>query len=127
AVGGRVYKTSANNSKTFKAMKKLADQDPAIKERVEFFLNRTVTEFYDLRTDPDAKNNLAGSKKYQAQQQQMEALMQKHMEEYNDPMLELFVKRDDNDFLVDRTADIQLEAKKLKKEHRLRSGGKKGH
>ncbi|MGF1761073.1 sulfatase [Photobacterium sagamiensis] len=127
AVGGRVYKTSANNSKAFKAMKKLADQDPAIKERVDFFLNRTVTEFYDLRTDPDAKKNLADNDKYQSPQKLMEDIMLKHMEDFNDPMLELFAKRKDTDFLVSRTAELQIEARKKKKVHRQLSGGKKSH
>ncbi|PSW16608.1 sulfatase [Photobacterium rosenbergii] len=127
AVGGRVYKTSANNSGTFKAMKKLADENPEIKERVEFFLNRTVTEFYDLRKDPDAKVNLADKKEFKEQQMKMVELMRQHMEQYNDPMLELLLKRDDNDFLVSRTAELQMETRERKKIHRQLSGGKKGH
>ncbi|MGF1735981.1 sulfatase family protein [Photobacterium satsumensis] len=124
AVGGRVYKTSANNSSTFKAMKKLASEDPEIKERVDFFLNRTVTEIYDLRTDPDAKTNLAGKKEFKEHQMKMAELMRQHMEQYNDPMLDLFLKRDDNDYLVSRTAEMQQEARQKKKIHRQLSGGK---
>ncbi|MCG7586869.1 sulfatase [Photobacterium sp. OFAV2-7] len=125
AVGGRMYKTSANNSKTFAAMKEAAKKDPAIKERVEFFLNRTVTELYDLRNDPDATINLADNPKYQTQQKQMENLMLKQFREFDDPMLELFTKRSDTEYLINRTAEIQVEAKRLKTIHRERRLAKK--
>ncbi|AJR05254.1 sulfatase [Photobacterium gaetbulicola] len=124
AVGGRVYKTSANNSDTFKAMKKLASDNPEIKERVDFFLNRTVTELYDLRTDPDATNNLAGKSEFKEQQMKIAEMMRQHMEQYHDPLLELFQKREDNDFLVSRTAELQAETRQRKKIHRQLSGGK---
>ena len=55
----------------------------------------------------------------------MEDLMLKQFQDFNDPMLELFINRKDKDFLVSRTAEIQIEAKRLKTIHRERRLAKK--
>ncbi|MCW8329082.1 hypothetical protein MD588_09715 [Photobacterium sp. SDRW27] len=52
--------------------------------------------------------------------------MLKHMEDFSDPILELFAKRKDADFLESRMEELQNEAKQ-KKVHRQLSGAKKGH
>lgn len=118
AVGGRQYKTSSVNGKSFEAMKEAGVTDTEIQERVDFCLNRTVLEFYDLKEDPNGLNNLAGNADFAKKQENLEGEMLRLMKEINDPLLPLFEQKDNTDYLIQATAEIQKVAKDLKKERR---------
>ncbi|MEL7338800.1 MAG: sulfatase-like hydrolase/transferase, partial [Planctomycetota bacterium] len=56
--GKRVFKTATTGTMTFRAMKMVAETDPAIAKRLELFRHGVVEEFYDYQNDPDALVNL---------------------------------------------------------------------
>ncbi|ANQ52722.2 sulfatase [Flammeovirga sp. MY04] len=107
AVGGRQYKTSSINGKSFTAMKEKAVEDEALKLRVDFCLFRTVTEFYDLKNDPNGLNNLADDPKSAKKIAEFEKHMLAYMEKTNDPMLDMYKHKDDEDYLIKATEKHQ--------------------
>lgn len=82
---------------TFKAMQKEAQKSPYIAHRVDLFLNREIEEFYDLRKDPNALNNLINDPKYQGIIEEYRQKLRDQMEKTQDPALEAFDNRYDKD------------------------------
>ncbi|WP_052444363.1 sulfatase [Flammeovirga sp. OC4] len=107
AVGGRQYKTSSINGKTFTAMKTEAETNPEMKERVDFCLFRTVSEFYDLKNDPNGLNNVINSPKYAKQQAEFEKAMLEYMQKTEDPMLDMYNHKEDEQYLISATQKHQ--------------------
>ena len=65
ADGKRTFKNESQSGRTFKAMTDLAQKNSEVADRVDFFLHRTVEEFYDFYADPDALHNLISDPSYQ--------------------------------------------------------------
>lgn len=63
---------------------------------VRFFQYRTVEEFYDLRTDPDALHNLIDDPAYARQVASFRRAMEQKMRECGDNALEAFLNRTDS-------------------------------
>lgn len=87
SIGHREFKSETMAGLTFNAMKKAAGSDPAIKERVDMFLYRVPEEFYDYEKDPDALHNLIDDPAYQDEIEKFRKLMEKHLEDTDDPVL----------------------------------------
>ena len=59
--------------------------DQRMAERIEYFKNRPVEEFYDLSKDPGCWNNLVDDKDYQKQLAGFRAILKREMAQSNDP------------------------------------------
>ncbi|MEM0926819.1 MAG: sulfatase [Planctomycetota bacterium] len=119
--GNRVFRTATTGTRTFRAMKRIAETDDAIAARLEFFVHGVPEEFYDYENDPDALNNLIDDPNYREELAVHRAELQRIMEETGDHALEAFLRRDDSKAVsayVDRKqaeADSRRKNKKKKK------------
>ncbi len=59
--GSRAWRNMSVDGRAWSAMQAAATTDRSLSARVDFFLRRAPEELYDLRADPDARTNLAGS------------------------------------------------------------------
>ncbi len=89
----REFKNEAQTGLTWQAMKKTAESDQKIKQRVEFYSYRTLEEFYDLQNDPDCMNNLIDDPAYKKQIEQKRNELLAWMKKTNDPALVPFRNR----------------------------------
>ena len=107
----RIFKSETTAGLTFKAMKTAGETDPKIQERVDMFMYRVPEEFYDYEKDPDALNNLIDNPKYKKEIDKFRALLDKHMEATNDPVLVPFRQRDDKaavaQYMIDQDAIVK--------------------
>jgi len=79
---------------TFRAMQKAAGTNPEIAARVKLFEYRVPEEFYDLKKDPGALNNLIDEPDYQNEIQEMRDVLENRMKRTNDPLLKPFRERE---------------------------------
>jgi N-sulfoglucosamine sulfohydrolase len=79
---------------TFSAMQAAAVKDPEIASRVRLFEYRVPEEFYDLKEDSGALNNLIAHPDYQTEIEEMRRVLEKRMETTNDPLLIPFQGRE---------------------------------
>ncbi|MDO8683189.1 MAG: sulfatase [Armatimonadota bacterium] len=91
--GQTIFRNEPQAGLTFKAMQAAAETDPAIAERVNFFLYRVTEEFYNVEADPYEKKNLINDPKYKAEIGKMRAEMLRMMVSTKDPILESFKKK----------------------------------
>lgn len=96
ADGTREFRSETTSGLSFKAMQRAAASDETVAERVRFFQYRTVEEFYDLRTDPDALHNLIDDPAYARQVASFRRAMEQKMRECGDNALEAFLNRTDS-------------------------------
>lgn len=87
----------ATGGLTWRAMIKAAKTDPEIAKRVELFKYRVPEEFYNIKEDPDALNNLAKDPTYARELNKFRKKMLRMMKKYNDPVYETFKDRDKPD------------------------------
>lgn len=81
---------NANEGRTFKAMVKIQESNPKIKERVNMFRYRNIEEFYDLKNDPNCLRNLANDKKYAQKLKEYKVTLRNWMKKHSDPLLPVF-------------------------------------
>ncbi len=93
--GDQQFQNESMAGLTFKAMKKEAQKSPSIAHRVDFFLNRDIEEFYDLKKDPNALNNLINDPQYQKIIEKYRQMLKNKMGKTKDPALEAFDNRYD--------------------------------
>jgi N-sulfoglucosamine sulfohydrolase len=91
--GVREFDNESQVGRTMAAMKEAAQHDPAIAQRVQFFLYRVVEEFYDFKRDPDALNNLMGDKWHLYEIKALQAVLETWMLETGDSALDAFRNR----------------------------------
>lgn len=108
--GERVFRTATQGTLTYRAMQKLAPNDPAIAARLELFNHGVPEEFYDYQEDPDALNNLIDDPRYADDIAHHRAAMRRYMIETNDHCLEAFKHRDDPERVSDYVDRVQAEA-----------------
>jgi hypothetical protein len=73
-----------------KGFEAAAKEDEQARERLEFFYGRAKEELYDVRTDPDALNNLVDDPEVADALHNMRELMLKKLTASNDPFLSDF-------------------------------------
>lgn len=105
--GQRVFATATTGTLTYRAMQKLAPDNPEIAARLKHFRHNTPEEFYDYENDPDAKNNLINDSRFAKAITEHRAIMKRYMQQSNDPMLEVFQKRSDPIFVSDYVDRVQ--------------------
>lgn len=128
--GQRVFKTATTGTATYRTMVKLAKSDPTIADRLRHFRHNTLEEFYDYKADPDALHNLIADPRFADEISKHRALMRAYMVNTNDPILEAFDHRNDQDRLnayIDRvqTESDQRRAKKRKGKPNKKQGKQK--
>jgi len=104
----RVFKNESQSGRTFPAMREAAESEPDVARRVDFFLHRTVEEFYHFETDPDALDNRIADCD-SPHLQQLQARLEAWMQETADPALEAFRHRHDPDYLARWMAQIETD------------------
>lgn len=96
--GTRVMGGATAGTQTCRQMRVLAKTDPAVAARVDLFDHRVPEEAYEVRYDPDALTNLIDTPANARQVTELEQAMEAWMVRTNDPMLEVFRRRDDAAF-----------------------------
>jgi len=97
--GQNEFSSAATWHKSENVMKRMAKKNPEVAERYNFLINRCVEEFYDLRTDPHALNNLIDDPDYQETIDQFRERLAESMSETGDYLQEAFAEREDMDAL----------------------------
>jgi N-sulfoglucosamine sulfohydrolase len=88
--GKTQFKNESMSGRTFNAMAYAAQNDPAIKERVELFVYRLPEELYDFENDVNALNNLIDDPQYQDVLFDLRSQLRDWMVATNDPVLAFF-------------------------------------
>lgn len=84
-----------NEGLAMKAMNEAAENDEAIKARIDLFRYRVPEEFYDLEKDPDCLHNLIDNPEFKEVIAKMQAQLVVDMERTDDPMLEAYQNKGD--------------------------------
>ena len=90
ADGDLALSNDTQAGRSWAAMVTAADGDPALAERNEFYLHRTLQEFYDYENDPDALNNLMDNPEYVEDIVTFRSSLEQWMNDNEDPLLESF-------------------------------------
>jgi N-sulfoglucosamine sulfohydrolase len=80
------FKNESQAGLTFRAMQQAGANDPAIADRVEFFLHRVREELYDFEQDPCALHNLVNEPEHAERVAQMRQELYRRMEQSDDPI-----------------------------------------
>ena len=115
--GTRVMSGATNGTSTARQMRVLAKTNEAIAARIDLFDHRVPEEAYEVRYDPDALTNLIAKPENAAQVATLEKALEDWMVKTNDPLLEVFRKRDDAAFREHYMQ--QLEGKQMSKKERV--------
>lgn len=116
--GQRVFKTATTGTMSYRAMQKMSATDEQIAARLKLFQHGVPEEFYDYENDPDALNNLIDDSRYASALAEHRAAMRKFMQDSNDPMLEVFDKRNDPKFVSAYVDQVQAESDDRRKNKR---------
>lgn len=118
--GKRIMTGATNGTATCRQMRVLAKSDEQIAARIDLFDHRVPEEAYEVRYDPDALTNLIAKPENAPQVSLMEKALEAWMVRTNDPLLEVFRKRDDAAF---REAYMKsLEARQVSAKDRKAAG-----
>jgi N-sulfoglucosamine sulfohydrolase len=96
--GTRVMSGATAGTPTCRQMRVLAKTDAKVAARIDHFDHRTPEEAYEVRYDPDALTNLVNDRKHASEVAALEKALEEWMVRTNDPLLEVFQKRDDAAF-----------------------------
>ena len=91
-------------------MVNLAAGDSTIAARLNHFHHNTLEEFYDYENDPDALHNLIDDPQYADEITRHRATMKRFMEGSQDPVLEVFERRNEAAFVSDWVDRQQAES-----------------
>lgn len=80
------------SSESFQGMRRAAQTNPDVAERVQFELYRTQEELYDYTVDIDAKTNLASQPVHAAKRDEMRLLLVQNMLSNNDPLFSAYCR-----------------------------------
>jgi N-sulfoglucosamine sulfohydrolase len=111
---------------TWKAMVKAAKTDKEISKRAQFYKYRSLEEFYDYKSDPNALNNLIEHPDYEEKIEEKRAMLRQWMVEYEDPVLYLFDGREDQEKLKEYMKSIRSEATEKFNKRKRKKGQEKG-
>lgn len=113
--GSRVMSGATAGTPSCRALRVLAKTNPQIAARIDLFDHRVPEEAYEVKYDPDALTNLIAKPEHAAQIAVLEKALEDWMVRTNDPLLEVFRKRDDADFcaaFMKKQEENQLSRKK---------------
>lgn len=121
--GKRVFRTATTGTLSYRTMERLAQDDAEIAERLELFKHRVPEELYDYENDPDARVNLIHEPAYAGVLDELRREMRRVMVESKDPLLQLFDRRQDTDFVSSKIDELQAEADARRNAGRTRQAG----
>jgi len=104
----------ATSGLTWKAMIEAAKTDPEIAKRVEMYKYRVPEEFYNLKKDPNALNNLINDPVYAGEIEKFRMKMLDMMKRYKDPAYEAFKNRNKPGAIEKFMEEQRAKAKKTK-------------
>lgn len=107
--GTRVMSGATAGTSTCRQMRVLAKTNEQIAARIDLFDHRVPEEAYEVRYDSDALTNLITKPENAAQVATLEKAMEDWMVKTNDPLLEVFRKRDDAAFREEFMKGIEAE------------------
>ena len=99
ATGNIKFVSDASHQETFKDMQKKALENPSIKKRFDFWLYRSIEEFYDYEKDPNALNNLIDNPLYINEIEKHRQALKQQMAATNDYVLSAFENKENLSFL----------------------------
>ncbi len=105
--GKRVMKTATQGTSTYRRMKELAKIDLGIAARLELIDHRVMEELYDVELDPDCLHNLVEVEGMESVLADMQMLMKSKLEELGDPLLSVFLSRNDKDAMAAYVAQLE--------------------
>lgn len=108
--GDRVMATATTGTMTYRRMKVLAAENSFLKERHDLYQHRVPEELYDVVNDPECLHNLIDIPEFQDTLHELEAQLQNWLKQTNDPLLEVFVKREDDQFREEYVQKVEQEA-----------------
>ena len=115
--GQRVFATATTGTATYRRMVTLASSSKTLSARLDLYKHRVPEELYDVANDPDCLVNLINQPKHQAELKELRAKLDAWMVRSKDPILEVFRKRENRDF-------VEAYVQKLEKESAARRGNK---
>lgn len=95
---------------TFKTMRERAEENEAIAKRLDLYEHGAYEQFYDYEHDPDALVNLIDDPKFQSLIDEHREAMRNLMVQSNDPLLAVFDRRDDREFVSGVIDGLQAES-----------------
>ena len=113
--GERMFATATTGTVTYRRMVALAKTDKRLAFRLQIYKHRVPEELYDVAKDPDCLANLIDHPQHQDELKKLRATLDAWMVRSKDPMLEVFRKREDRDF-------VEAYVQKLEKESAERRG-----
>ena len=115
ANGKRDLRSATKSTKTHKRMEELAKGDTKIAQRLTFLKHRVLEEFYDVQKDPDSLVNLIDDPAYQKDINRLRAMLEEWMLETHDPVLPVFLDREDAGVLATfmEEQDLRLKTRKI--------------
>lgn len=108
--GRREVKGATVGTATFRAMKRLAESDPAIARRLRTFVFREREEFFDYSSDPDALHNLINDPRYADEIARHRRAMEDFMAASEDHLLEVFRNRHHEDVVQAYMSKVEAES-----------------
>lgn len=88
--GKQRFSNESGTGLTMTAMRRAAERDPALRERIDFFVHRQPEEFYDFAADPDALRDRSGDADFQPRLAEARRELASWMERTQDPLLPTF-------------------------------------
>ena len=96
--GQRIMQTATTGTPTYRQFRELAQADTKLAARHKLYQFRVVEELYDVEQDPDCLKNLIADPAYASRRDELRQALDAWMVKTQDPMLEVFRKRDDPAF-----------------------------
>ena len=122
ADGIRKFRTATTGTMTYRKMKEVAQTDEKLAARLNLFDYRVREEFYNYENDPDGLSNLIDDPNHADEIKRHRKALEDWMVKYNDHMLEVFQKRDDNGIVNAYMARVEQESVKRRKNRKLKAG-----
>ena len=122
ANGKRVMASATTGTPSYSRMKQLAKTDKAVAERVELLDHRVPEELYSVSRDPDALKNLINDPASQKELKKLRAEMEQIMRRSGDPLLPVFLHRDNAEERETYVEKVEQEAAERGKRKGKRAG-----
>ena len=88
--GKTAFRNESQSGLAMAAMRRGAETDPVLAERVRFFLYRVPEELYDYVDDPDARNNLIDDPAHREVARRLRTRLLGHLQATEDPLRDRF-------------------------------------
>ena len=108
--GVNKFKTATTGTLSYESMRKRAEFDPVMAERLRFFDHRSIEELYDVVNDPDCLNNLINHPDYRKTLDHLRTALKDWMIQTNDHALLAMENLKNPSAMHAYVADLQTEA-----------------